>query len=173
VRAIPERFQLYFVVGGYASILMLWGAMSFERRLVQLQDPIAANASSGMWAFGDALLGLGIGILLLIPTFFLLRVFARRASPFTLYSKITLAAAVTAPLALALLASGRLPHAGFFENNCVMRLLYSPFLIVILGMSRFLARTATAKRLLLYALSAESLTFFMAIALFLVESRAA
>jgi hypothetical protein len=54
-----------------------------------------------------------------------------------------------------------------------LRLLYSPFVIIILAMSRLLARFETAKRLLMYALSVESLTLLLTIAMFLVSSTSA
>ena len=173
VKAIPERVQLYGVAFGYALILTFWALLTFQRQLIELQDPAAATASSGMWAFGDALVSVGTGFLLLVPTFFLLRVMARHESAYTLYSKLALAITLTAPLALALLASGRLPHEGFLENNTLLRLLYSPFVIVILAMSRIMARFATAKRLLLYALSTESLALLVTIAMFLGSSKSA
>ena len=173
MKAIPERVQLYCIAFGYTSILTFWALITFQRHLIELQDPAAATASSGMWAFGDALVSVGTGFLLLVPTFFLLRLMARHESAFTLYSKIALAISLTAPLALALLASGKLPHEGFLENNTLLRLLYSPFVIVILAMSRIMARFETAKRLLLYSLSVESLTFLLTIAMFLRSSNGA
>ena len=173
VKAIPERVQLYCIAFVYASILTFWALITFQRQLVELQDPAAANASSGMWAFGDALVSVGTGFLLLVPTFFLLRVMARHESAYSTYSKVALVITLTAPLALTLLASGRLPHAGFLENNTLLRLLYSPFVIIILAMSRLLARFDTPKRLLMYALSVESLTLLLTIAMFLVYSTSA
>jgi hypothetical protein len=173
VKAIPERVQFYLIAFGYASILTFWALITFQRHLVELQDPAAASASSGMWAAGDAMLGLATGFLLMVPTFFLLRILARHESAYNTYSKAALAITLTAPLALGLLASGTLPHAGFLENNTLLRLLYSPFVIIILAMSRMLARFETAKRLLMYALSAESLTLLLTIAMFLGTSHSA
>jgi hypothetical protein len=173
VKAIPERVQFYLLAFGNASILTFWALITFQRHLVELQDPAAASASSGMWAFGDALVSVGTGFLLLVPTFFLLRVMARHESAYNTYSKAALAITLTAPLALGLLASGTLHHAGFLENNTLLRLLYSPFVIIILAMSRMLARFPNPKRLLMYALSVESLTLLLTIAMFLVSARSA
>ena len=72
VKAIPERVQFYLIAFGYASILTFWALITFQRHLVELQDPAAASASSGMWAAGEGMeeLYLVVTVYLLWPIFF-------------------------------------------------------------------------------------------------------
>ncbi|HEY9528953.1 MAG TPA: hypothetical protein VIR02_17825 [Anaerolineales bacterium] len=72
--------KLGLVIGGYVAACLLASGVVYVYQL--LTDNAAAQASSGMYAFGDLLLFVGMfGILALFPTglavYFLLRAFRK------------------------------------------------------------------------------------------------
>jgi hypothetical protein len=153
---LSRRLQLAAVVFGYIIVLIYATYLYYGRHLAELRDP--QSAAGGMWAFGDLLLNLFVFLLFLVPTFFLLRLLAQSGPVFAAYSKIALLVSLTAPLCgLALVIYKSRPLA--LENLCVTRLFYAPFVLLILGLSRFLGRRQPAKRLVSYALAIEGFTF--------------
>ena len=158
--------QFGFVATGYAVVLVVTAASLFVRHLVALQDPAAA--SGGMAAFGDTLLFLFLGCLFLIPTAFLIWIIAKSEALYTAYSRILLGLSLSAPVCLSVVAFGENHVAQSLSWFCFFRMLESPIVLVGMGMSRFAARFARAKRLSSYALLIEGLTLGFAVAGFAV-----
>jgi hypothetical protein len=155
--------QLGLVAWGYAGVLVVVATLLYGRRLQELRYP--AEASGGMWAAGDALLQIFIACLFMIPTVFLVWIIARFESFYEAYSQLLLGLSLSAPVCLGVLALGEnylVESAGIF---CLYRLLWSPFILLGIGVSRLAARFDRAKRLVLYALLIEGLTLAIAVAL--------
>lgn len=152
-------------------MLTAFGAVLIYMRYLQyVNHPEDANASSGMWAFGDSLLAIFIFALFLIPTFFLVRVIQHFEGAASIYSKVLLVVSITAPLSLACTYLARKIGANNFADFCLWRPLLSPFVIVVMAMSRLLARFKPAKRMGSYALLVEVGTFVV-MALLIVFAR--
>lgn len=156
--------QRNVVAIGYLGVLLLSAALIYVRHLQYVIHRADADASSGMWAFGDWMLELFIVGLLLIPTL-LLAFFIRKSEvAYTRYSRTLLGIAVTAPICIGLLAipavgqcnSGFLAWLGWL---CLGRISVSPIFLVGLAVSRLLARFKRAKRLTTYGLLVELSTY--------------
>lgn len=131
----------------------------FERHLQYVNHPEEVMASSGMYAFGDMLLELFIGILLLIPTIFLVAVIRKSEAIYTGYAKVALGFSLTSPVCLALLAVPAVNQSPMLLGEvCMFRLVNAPFVLIGLGVSRRFARFEQAKRLSGYALIIEATT---------------
>jgi len=163
VRTISWRAQLWFIVLGYAAVVTVAAALLSARYLQEIAYP--AEASGGMWAGGDLLLGIFIVCLFMIPTVFLVRVMAKFEGVYMGYSRFLLGLSLSAPVCLSLFYFGRSHLAESVRNLCLYRLFWSPFILAGIGVSRFLARFDRAKRLASYALLIEGLTLGIAIAL--------
>lgn len=148
---------------GYAAVLAIAAAILYARHLQELLYP--AEASSGMWAAGDAMLYIFIAFLFLLPTIFLFLVIAKFESFYTACSQFLLGVSLSAPVCLGLLWFGENRLADRFMIFCLYRLLCSPFLLVGLGVSWPAARFDRAKRLVTYAFLVEGLTLGAAVAL--------
>jgi hypothetical protein len=146
------------VAAGYAVVLAFAAAEFYARYLLEQDDPAAVSAASGMWAGGDLLLELFVAVLLMIPTFFLVRIGSKFETPYTIYSKTLLIIGFSAPLCLALLAVGSQVLPENLVAFCFERLMWSPFILAIIGMSRLMARFDRAKRFMSYALLLEVAT---------------
>lgn len=150
------RAQLGFVALGYAAVLMIAAALLLARYLQERMNP--ADAAGGMWAFGDLLLGIFIVCLFMIPTFFLVWVMAKVEAVYTTYSQLLLGIALSAPVCLGLSVLGKNHISENLASFCFCRLALSPFILVVMGVSRWMARFGLAKKLTFYALLAEGLT---------------
>jgi hypothetical protein len=74
---------------------------------------------------------------------------------------------LSAPVCLGVVYLGE-NHAGeSLFNFCLFRLLWVPFILAGMGVSRLAARFDRAKKFVSYALLTEGLTFVIAIALFI------
>ncbi len=118
-----------------------------------------------MWAGGDAILYIFIACLFMVPTVFLIWVVAASEAVYTAYSKFLLVLSLTAPVCLAVLHFGEIHDGQTLVTICLYRLIWSPFVLVAMGISRFMARSDRPKRDVSYALLIESLTFAIAVAL--------
>ena len=76
-----------------------------------------------------------------------------------------LAVSLSAPACLGLIFVGEKYLGSTFDVLCWFRLFWSPYVLLVLGLSRFGARFARAKRLISYALLTEALTLATGIAL--------
>ena len=155
--------QLGLVGLGYIAVLVVAAALFYGRHLQELKYP--DEASGGMWAAGDAFLQIFIACLFLIPTVFLVWVIAKFESFYRAYSQVLLGLSLSAPVCLSVLTLGDnlvAPSVGFF---CLYRLMWSPFILVGIGVSRLVARFDRAKKFVSYALLVEGLTLAAAVLL--------
>jgi hypothetical protein len=163
VKPIPFRTQLKLIALGYAAVFAFAAALLFLRHLQELRYP--AEASGGMWAAGDMMLGIFLGCLFLIPSAFLIWVTAPFEAFYTAYSQFLVGLSLTSPVALGLLLLGENHVGQGLLNLSVCRLFGSPFILAGLGFSRLVARFDRAKRFASFALLIEVLTLGIGVAL--------
>jgi hypothetical protein len=156
--------QAGVVAGGYGSVLLLSAALLFMRHLQYVRYADTADASGGMWAFGDWMLELFIAGLFLVPTL-VLAFFLRKCEPaYTRYAQALMGIALTAPVAIgsffvpaiAQSGSGFLGGLGWL---CLGRVSAAPVFVVGLVASLLLARFKRPKRLITYGLLIEVGTY--------------
>ena len=140
MKPIAWQAQLGSIALGYAPVTVVAAGLLYERHLQELNHPADVAASGGMYAGGDALLSIFIICFFMIPTVFLVWVVAKFEALFLAYSQLLLVL-------------------------CLYRLLWSPFMLVVIGVSRCAARIDRAKKLTFYALLIEGLTLVIAVAL--------
>jgi hypothetical protein len=163
VKSISLRVQLGLVASGYAAVLVFAAILLYGRHLQELRYP--AEASGGMWAAGDAMLYIFIACTFMIPTAFLVWVIARFEAFYKAYSQILLGLSLSAPVCLSVITFGEGSVAQSVSGYCLFRLLWSPFILFGIGVSRLVARFDQAKKLVSYALLVEGLTLATAVAL--------
>jgi hypothetical protein len=169
VKPIPWRAQLWLVAFGYAGVFVFAAALLFGRHLQELKYPV--DSSGGMWAAGDAMLYIFLAVLFMIPTALLIWVTAKFEGFYTSYSKFLLGLSLSAPVCLGVLFLG-FNHVGqSLINLCLYRLIWSPFILIGMGISRLVARFDRAKRFTSYALLIELLNLGASIALFIHWAR--
>jgi hypothetical protein len=173
MKSTPLRVQLGLVAAFYAVVLATAAILVFMRHLMYVNHAAEAAAAGGMYAFGDLMLEVIIGCMLLVPTFVLVLVIRKSEPLYTGYAKIMLALSLTAPISLGVLSIPAVNQGTMLLGwICMDRLLCSPVVIVGLAVSRLFAPFDRAKRLTLYALLIEILTLALAVALFLFAARA-
>ena len=163
MKSISSREQLGLGALGYAAVLVIAVILLFGRHLQELNYP--ADASGGMWAVGDAFLLILIACLFMVPTVFLIWVTARFEAFYTAYSKFLLGLSLSAPVCLSVLFLGENRVGQNLINLCSYRLMWLPFILLGMGISRMVARFDRAKRFASYALLIEGLTLVIAVAL--------
>jgi hypothetical protein len=134
VKFIPRRAQLWLIALAYAAVFVVAATLLYERHLQELKYP--AEASGGMWAGGDLLLDIFIACLFMVPTVFLVWVTARFEAFYTAYSKFLLGLNLSAPVCLSVLCLGENYVGQSLITLCLYRLLWLPFTIVGMGISR-------------------------------------
>ncbi len=144
VKTLPLRVQLSAIGCGYLVVLAYGAAMQYARYLAALQDP--AYSSGGMWAFGDEMLAWWIFLLAMGPTFLVLLVIRQHETTYVRLSKILFWFSLTAPVCLALSVVGNLLHHASLVDPLVWRVWRGPFVLLVIGMSRILAKPDVAKR---------------------------
>ena len=165
MKPISTKTKLALVGAAYAAVLA-YAAEEFHLRYLQeLNHPADVMASSGMYAGGDMMLEAFVAFLLMIPTFFLVRIGAKFEAPYTTYSKTLLIVGLSAPVCLGFLFFGNKQLPQNIGALCFERLLWSPFILALIGMSRLMAQFHRAKRLTSYALLLEGATFCVSIAM--------
>jgi hypothetical protein len=154
------------VAAGYAVVLVAAALLVYQRHLMYTYQAQEAAAAGGMYAAGDWMLGLMIGCMLLVPTFFLALVIRKSEPLYDGYAKVLLGVSLTAPVSLGILS---IPAVGQGSSAlgwiCLGRLLGSPIVLLGLVLSRLLARFGKAKRWTLYALLIELLTLVLTVVL--------
>ena len=151
--------QLGFVAACYAAVLGLATTLVVERYLQYVRHPDDVAASSGMYAFGDTMLEIGIAGALLVPTILLVLVIAKSEPASAIYSKLLLAFSLSAPIAFGLLCIPSVSSGpGWLGFACLYRLEASPFALVAMGFSRIMARFRLSKGLTWSALLVEGST---------------
>ena len=168
MKSISLRTQLGLVALGYAAVLVVAATLLYGRHLQELKYP--AEASGGMWAAGDAFLQIFIACLFMVPTVFLIWVTARFEAFYTAYSKFLLGLSLSAPVCLSVLFLGENHVGQSLITLCLYRLMWLPFILVGIGVSRLVARFDRAKRLISYAFLIEGLTLAIAVALIIHAS---
>jgi len=169
VKAISSRLQVELIAFAYASLLLFAAFEWYIRHLAELRYPI--DAQGGMWAFGDEILTYFLFFLFLFPTFFLLRLMAKSERVYNCYARVAFAAAFTAPLGLVLLNADISKIYSAIAEAALMRLFRSPMVWTVLVMSRILARSKQAKRLMNWAVATETLTIVCSIAMLFLAAR--
>ncbi len=168
MKTIELRTQLFLVAAGYGAALAAAAAMVAARYVLYITHPADVNAAGGMYAAGDTMLGVFIYCMLLVPTAVLAVVLRNSETLYTRYSKALLGVSLTAPICLGVLTIPAVAQGPMIWGEiCMDRLLASPFIIGGLGFSRLFARFAPGKRLTVYALLVEGLTFAFALGLLL------
>jgi hypothetical protein len=155
--------QFRLVALGYAAVLVVSATLLYGRHLQELKYP--AEASGGMWAAGDAFLQIFIACLFMVPTVFLIWVTAKFEAFYTAYSKFLLGLSLSAPVCLGVLFLGENRVGQSLFTLCLYRLMWLPFILMGMGISRLVARFDRAKRFASYALVIEGLTLAIAVAL--------
>jgi hypothetical protein len=163
VKSISWRVHLGLVALGYAAVLVVAATLLYGRHLQELKYP--AEASGGMWAAGDALLYIFIVGLFMVPTVLLIWVTARFEAFYTAYSNFLLGLSLTAPVCLSVIFLGENHVGQSLITLCLYRLMWSPFILVGMGISRLVARFDRSKQFASYALLIEGLTLAIAVAL--------
>ena len=172
MKAIPWRTPLGAVAAGYVTVVLIAAALLLGRHIQYVTHAADANTYGAMFAFGDLLLGLFIGGLFLIPTFFLVLVIRKSETAYTRYSRILLGLSLTAPMSLGVLAIPAMREGDSFLAWFSMdRLMASPIVIAGLVVSRLLTQFGRAKRLISYALLIELGTIALLIALIVLFMR--
>jgi len=161
VKAISFRTQLNLVWAGYGLVLAASIGLVFLRYLQYVLHPQDADQYSGMWAGGDMILGIFIGGLFLIPTFFLLLVIAQSEAASTLYAKVVLGLSITLPLSVGTMLIPAVSQSWILGSPGFFRVMESPMVLVGLVISRLMVRFPRAKRLTSYALMVEFGTLFL------------
>ncbi|MSO19982.1 MAG: hypothetical protein EXQ56_05870 [Acidobacteria bacterium] len=155
--------QLQLIGAGYAVVLSFAAVVIYQRYAWAAANPEIVLASSGMYAGGDGILAFFITICLMVPTLFLVRVVSQFERPATIYAKVLAAIGLTTPLCLALFRLGSPPVPELLLAASFFRLVWSPFTLVLMIASRFMAKYPQTRRLTNYALLAEGATIAAAI----------
>ena len=163
MNSIPWRAQLTFIALGYAAVFVVAACFLYLNHLAALRNPI--EASGGMYAGGELVLEIFLSFLFLIPTLFLIWATAKFEVFYTAYSKFLLGLSLSAPVCLSVVIFGENHVARSLGFFCLFRLVWSPFILVGMGISRIVARFDRAKRFASYALLIEMLTLVTAVAL--------
>jgi hypothetical protein len=122
-----------------------------------------------MYAFGDWMLNIFIGCMLLVPTFLLAFVTRNREDLYLAYSKFLVGFSLTLPSSVGLFFIPAVSQGtSILGKICLQRTSASPVVIVGLVLSRFLGRLRRVKRLTSYALLIEFLTLVVILALLLL-----
>ena len=172
MKPISWRVQLGCVAASFVAALGAAGFLLFERHLQYVNHPQDVMASGGMYAGGDLLLELFIGVLLLIPTVFLGLVIRRSETLYTRYGKVMLGLSLSAPICLALLTVPAVNQSPMLLGElCLFRLVNMPFVLIGLAVVRLLARFERSKRLTTYALLIKAMTFVVAVGLLVLSAR--
>jgi hypothetical protein len=165
-----SRVQLRLVGASYAVVGVISVLLILERYLQYVRNPQDLSAASGMDAGGDLLLEIFVCFLLLVPTVALAFVIRKSESARTTYAKALLGISLTAPISFGLLIIP-VVNQWYWGDACIFRLFAIPIVVVALIVSRWLTRSARARRLISYALLIEGLTFVVIIAALFLSSK--
>jgi hypothetical protein len=165
VKPISSRAQWWLVGLGYAAVFVIAAVLLLGRYLQELTHPADVQAYGGMYAGGDAILGLFVVCLFMIPSVFLIWVMAKYEIAFTTYSRVLLGLSLSAPIFLCWFYLDKNHMTESLASLFLLRLVGSPFILIGIGVSRFMARFDRAKRLTSYALLIEGLTLVITIVL--------
>jgi hypothetical protein len=167
VKAVSSswRTQLWLIGLGYTAVFAVSAVILLARYLQERGHPADLVAYGGMYAGGDAILGIFIVCLFMIPTVFLVWASAKFEGGYTAYAQLLVGVSLTAPLCLGLFVLGKSHMTETLASLYLCRLIASPFILIGIVFSRLVARFDRAKRLTSYALLIEGLTLGIAMAL--------
>ena len=165
LKSLSPRMQLGLIGLAYALVVAYGVTAELARELAAARDP--AYSSGGMWAFGDELLAWNIFFLFMVPTFFLLRFMRQHDGAYASFSKVLFGVSLTAPILVGIFLLGAFAGSNTIKDAAVYRFWRAPFVLVVMGLSRLMARVDVAKRLLTKALLIEGGTFAILITLFI------
>ena len=169
MRPVSLRGQLTLVAAGYAVVLAFGSMLVVQRYLLYVRHPEDVAAAGGMYAAGDAMLGLFIACLLMVPTLFLVIVLRKSENLYTSYAKVLVGVSLTAPLCLGVFSIPAVNQSNMLLGEaCMYRLLCAPVVLVGMAISWALARFPRAKRLTSYAITIEFLTVVVMVGLWLL-----
>ena len=163
---ISHRAQVRLIAGGYALTLLGWAQSFWSRHLADIAYP--DEAAGGMRAFGDFLADSFFCALLMVPTFFAMRLMAKSKPTSLVYAQFLFFLSLTAPALLAICQIR--PLQDTFGALWMVRLAAAPFLLVIMGLSRWFAHIEDAKRCATRALMIESAALVLAVAVIYAEA---
>src|SRR5580698_4938781 len=127
MKSTPLRVQLGLVAAFYAVVLATAVLLVFMRHLMYLNHAAEAAAAGGMYAFGDLMLEVIIGCMLLVPTFVLVLVVRKSEPLYTGYAKVMLGLSLTAPISLGIVSILAVRQGTMLLGwICMDRLLCSP-----------------------------------------------
>jgi hypothetical protein len=158
---ISREKQWMMIGASYAVITVFAASTIYARHLQMLRDPV--TAASGMAAAGDTLLGLFLFFLYIVPTAFVLRLMADHERVYDAYSCVLFALGLTAPLALGLLVANSKLKTDWFQGLALARLFCVLLILIAIGVSRWMARSARSKRMVNYAGLTEVLTLLVVV----------
>jgi hypothetical protein len=162
--AIHRRARFGMVAAGYASVVAVSSLWIVQRYLAEQRNP--ADFSSGMAAGGDWFLELIIVGMLLAPTL-LLAWFIRNSEPASAtFAKVLLGLGISAPACAALMAIPAIGNTNLFPASllgsiCLYRVLAFPMTVIGLAGSAILVKCKRPRRIILYSLGIEIMTFIV------------
>jgi len=167
MQAISRQAQLRLIGEGYGLLVAAVVGALYQRHVDKVRDPFGL-AVSNTYADAAAWVTIFLCLMFLVPTYFLLRTMAQSDAFFAVYSRILLALSVTAPVCFAMSLHTDSLTLG---DLCVERLDFSPFVLVLLAMSRVMGRHRRGKRLITWAFAIELLTLVPFVATHVLWSR--
>jgi hypothetical protein len=158
--AVSWRGKMVLIAACYGAIFAFAVVAIVGRYYAALRNPNDFNG--GMAAFGDLLLDLLIGVLLLVPTFLLTLAVREREIASVMFAKILFGFSLTSPLSLGLLSIPAVSQTNNIVGSlCMYRLIGSPVVLAGIATSRLLSRYRPAKRLISCALVSEGVTLVL------------
>jgi len=154
--------QLCLIALGYALVLGHW---MFVNHVSNVWS--AAHPADDMASVSVPFLHFFHACFLMIPTFWLIKLMSKFEKVYAAFSKVLVWFSLTAPVLLALFLVS--PLREIVADPFIMRFLASPFVLLGLVISRWMARSDRAKRLTFWALVIEGVTLVIAVALFFGE----
>ncbi len=169
--AISRRKQWWFVGFAYLAVALCSAELVYDRYKMYAANPQDSAAASGMYAAGDEMLILFICFLFLVPTVFFLHLLSTYEKSYEVYSQFLFAVSLTAPLCLAWLFAGEYFKTQLLEGMSLMRIFRSPLILILIGLSRWMAPTRLTKRLMNYSMLAEAGALALAVVSLFVSSK--
>jgi hypothetical protein len=148
---VSPRVQLGLIAFGLALVVTDW---VFINHLDNVW--IAAHPDDDMATLSQDVHHLFHACLLMVPIFWLIWLMSKYETVYTAYSKFLFWLSVTSPVCLAVLFVR--PLREIFADPCLLRFQASPFVLVGIGISRWMARFDLAKKLTFRALAIEGVT---------------
>jgi hypothetical protein len=145
------RVQLSLIVFGFALVLAHW------MYAIHLDDIwVAAHPDDDMATLSQGLDSFLHACLLMVPILWLIWLMSKYEAVYIVYSKALFWVSLTAPLCFAVFFVR--PLKEMFVDLLLIRFWASPFVLVGIGISRWMARFDLAKKLTFWALVIEGVT---------------